>query len=299
MSRRYSSSTNASRVAEGTWSRPGFAIRQAPPAPPPIAEGADGLSQHTFFSALSIRSGRTGRIAKKHPSGGRPPPEPRTFYREATPPPPGSSHRKSEARPEPEEAYDGRYDYVAPPAPLPVATTCGLPRRKFCVLLWAVVVAVIVAAAVPVGVVFGLRSRHHHEKVTSRPVDATSTISPTPSTSSASAGTPTAPSVASTTITACPAANNTMYIVPNTTTTFKRLCGIDYTGVSQARELGSVWTTTMQECIFQCADFPGCTACGWGIIADDPGSEHRCWLKTDLKASLSVRAGWEFAILEQ
>ncbi len=308
MSHRYSSSTNASRVAEGISSRPGI-VHQ-----PTISESAEAAqAPRTFFGTFSVHSGKTGRIARRLSSRIS---EPSTFYREATPP--GSSHGEPEARPQ--ETYDGRYDYVAPPAPLHVApiTICGVSRRKFCLFLSALIVAVVIAVAVPVGVIFGLRNnRHTADKSTGATrygVPASNKFViiltvlcsinlPTPSTtgtsSSISTATSTAPSAASTSLLPCPAANNTQYRVPNTEKTFKRLCGVDYSGVDQARDLGSVWTTTMQDCIFQCADFTGCTACGWGIIADDPGSEHRCWLKSGLKSSHSARAGWDFAILEQ
>lgn len=153
MSHRYSSSTNASRVAEGISSR-GFAVKPTPP--PPIAETAETQSPRTFLSSFSIHSGKTGRIGRRLSSRTS---EPSTFYREATPP--GSSQGEPVARPE--ETYDGRYDHVAPPAPIPVAPTrFGMSRRRFCILLWAVIVVIaVIAVAVPVGVVFGMRSSRH------------------------------------------------------------------------------------------------------------------------------------------
>lgn len=285
------------------------------PPPPPIAETTETQSPRTFLSNFSIHSGKTGRIGRRLSSRTS---EPSTFYREATPP--SSSQGEPVARPE--ETYDGRYDYVAPPAPLPAAPTkFGISRRRFCILLWAIIVViVIIAVAVPVGVVFGMRSSRHDTTADNKVASVTrygitlrklcsfflhnsnvlcSTTSPTSSTTSTTTATSTAPSAASTSLMPCPAANNTRYLEPSSEKTFTRLCGIDFSGVDQARDLGSVWTTTMQDCIFQCADFPGCTACGWGIIADDPGSEHRCWLKADLKSSHNARTGWDFAILEQ
>ncbi|KAJ6788944.1 hypothetical protein PWT90_05196 [Aphanocladium album] len=288
MSHRYSSSTNASRVAEGISSRGGLVTKT------PITERnfSDAQSQRTFFGAFSVHSGKTSRIAKRLSSRIS---EPSTFYREATPP--GSSQGEPAAQPE--ETYDPRYDYIAPPAPIPSPTKQGLSRRKFCILLWAAILVVVIVVAVPVGVIVG-KQNSHHKSTDSSSTDATSTASSaSSSTSTSPTATTTAPSAASTSIIPCPAANNTRYLVPDTDKTFKRFCGIDYSGVDQARDLGSVWTTTMQECIFQCSDFPGCTACGWGIITDDPGSEHRCWLKTDLKSAHGARAGWDFAILEQ
>ena len=101
-----------------------------------------------------------------------------------------------------------------------------------------------------------------------------------------------------TAIDACPAANNTKYHVPGTEKTFLRICGIDYSGAGQAAELGVVWTSSMQECIVNCAGYPSCTGCGWGVIEGDAGSDHRCWLKGDLQQAHVVRTGWDFAILQ-
>ncbi|KAM3547607.1 hypothetical protein ARSEF4850_009916 [Beauveria asiatica] len=297
MSRPYSSSTTASRVAGGMPSRAHGAAAKTPIPQGGADSNNNGPSaQRTFFSTLSIRSGRmaerlSGRLS-----------EPSTFYSEATPP--GSS----QGEPEPQDTYDGRYDHVAPPAPLPVATICGIRRRRFLIVLWAVVVAIIIAVAVPVGVVFGLRRSRRDNSTDDESTDATSTTSlasfasstsSTASPSAASSTTTTTTTTTTTSVVACPAANNTLYLVPDSQKTFRRLCGVDYSGADQARDLGSVWTTTAHECIARCADFSGCTACAWGIVADDPGSEHRCWLKTDLKALHGARPGWDFAMLEQ
>jgi hypothetical protein len=54
----------------------------------------------------------------------------------------------------------------------------------------------------------------------------------------------------------------------------------------------------MQDCITSCAGYPKCTACSWGVIPGDAGSDHRCWLKNDLQRPSAVRSGWEFAILQ-
>lgn len=121
---------------------------------------------------------------------------------------------------------------------------------------------------------------------TTTPPDATSTDSSTTSL-------PTA-----TTKLGCPDANNTIYDVPGSPKNFLRICGIDHDGAAQARDIGSVWTATMEDCMINCAGFSGCTACGWGAIAGDPGSEHRCWLKNNLTDAYQYRTGWQFAILE-
>lgn len=280
---RYSSSTNASRVADGIGRGNRF-------PKPPNHEGAytafDAESNRTIFGAFSVSSGKTARIAKRLSSRLS---EPSTFYREATPP--GSSHGEPATRLE--NVYDGRYDYVAPPAPLPVATICGIRRRKFLITVWSIVaLIVIIAVAVGVGVAVGLRKHNHSEKAVQSSgasryagnntmrhtlscftnMNASTTSSGTPTTSTSSTTTSTASNAASTTAIPCPAANNTQYLVPETKVTFRRFCGIDYSGPDQARDLTSIYTNTMQDCMFQCADFPGCTACGWGIIAETRGA---------------------------
>lgn len=123
---------------------------------------------------------------------------------------------------------------------------------------------------------------------------ATSPSDPTSTDDSATGSTlPTA-----TTKLACPDANGTEYDIPESPKTFLRICGIDYDGSAQARDIGSVWTATMEDCMINCAGFPGCTACGWGAIRGDPGSDHRCWLKNNLQDTHRDRTGWQFAILQ-
>ncbi|KAK4230991.1 hypothetical protein QBC38DRAFT_507024 [Podospora fimiseda] len=96
----------------------------------------------------------------------------------------------------------------------------------------------------------------------------------------------------------CPAVNNTIYQVPGSTQRFLRLCGIDYSGGSDARDVAQIYTASMIECIHACASFDQCTAAGWGYIAGDIGNEHRCFMKTDLKKSHEARNDWCFAILQ-
>lgn len=235
--------------------------------------------------------------------------EPMTFYRESTPP--GSSGNfgtpavTNATRPL-EEPYDYSYDRVAPPAPIPEATICGLSRRMFWITV-AVATFLVLGLTIGVGVGVGV-GKHHHKSKTSPENDsnptaaittAASTTSPAKSTSTRTSTTssPTPTPTTDSNNLSCPAANNTIYHVPDSTAKFKRICGIDYSGVDQAKDIATVWTITMQDCIFQCAEYPGCTACGWGVIKGDPGSEHRCWMKANLTSSHVARPGWEFAIL--
>src|SRR5687767_5271811 len=65
----------------------------------------------------------------------------------------------------------------------------------------------------------------------------------------------------------CPAANNTIYSVPGSDKSFLRICGIDYSGEfggdARAKDIGVVITKNMEDCIVNCAGYPGCTGCGW------------------------------------
>lgn len=96
---------------------------------------------------------------------------------------------------------------------------------------------------------------------------------------------------------ACPDADFTSYDVPGSPKRFVRFCGVDFLGPGQARDIGSVWTRTFEDCMINCAGFRGCTACSWGPIPGDPGSDHRCWLKSEIRDQYVLRTGWQFALL--
>ncbi|UKZ91522.1 uncharacterized protein TrAFT101_006500 [Trichoderma asperellum] len=222
----------------------------------------------------------------------------RTFYREGTPPPPPTTRdtnvdvsSTTNILHKAGEFYDYQYDRVAPPAPIPQATICGVTTRLFWLIMAAV--GLFVAIGVGVGVGVGLGTRHK------------AAVQPSPTTSSAHTSTSTSSSkTASATeslpsnLLGCPQANNTRYAVPGSEKTFLLICGIDYSGAGQAVELGNLYTIDMEDCMANCATFPGCTACGWGIIPGDAGSEHRCWLKGDLGKTHLPKPGWYFAILQ-
>ncbi|KAH7323026.1 hypothetical protein B0I35DRAFT_476921 [Stachybotrys elegans] len=241
-----------------------------------------------------------------------------TFYRDPTPPPPPTFEQPS-LKGAPliaDDAYDYRYDHVAPPAPLPVARVCGLPRRVFLMLLAAIVLVVVLAVGIGVGVGVGVNGdsedgpdrQDNAESNLSIPPSSTNPPSSTESSSvSTSSPSSTRPSTelpttvtsnpAITTLVACPAANGTTFDVPGSDARFLRLCGVDYTGPRGAVDLANVWTPTMEDCMIQCAGYTGCEACSWGVIEDDPGSYHRCWMKKNIRASSDVRDGWAFGIL--
>ncbi|KHN95914.1 uncharacterized protein MAM_06276 [Metarhizium album ARSEF 1941] len=218
-----------------------------------------------------------------------------TFYREGTPPPLDDDGYRQSTGPRAAGAYsyDYSYDRVAPPAPIPQATICGLGKRLFYTIVAAAIVVAAMAVGVGVGVGLGV-GRHHSTS------DERGSSTKTPSAASIQTVTPTsiAAKPTQTPLMACPAANNTRYEVSSVKKTFLRVCGVDYTGSHGATDLGVVRTSSMQECMNSCAGYPTCTGCSWGVIPGDAGSDHRCWLKKDLETPTAVRSGWDFAILQ-
>ncbi|KAL6791437.1 hypothetical protein GGI42DRAFT_358308 [Trichoderma sp. SZMC 28013] len=197
------------------------------------------------------------------------------------------------------EFYDFRYDHVAPPAPIPTATICGLRARIFWLVLGIVVLLLAVGVGVGVGV--GLGAQKHKSSAepspatTSTGLPHTSTSIPPTATSTSKA--PSATKPPSSELLSCPTSNGTQYDVPDSQKTFLLICGIDYSGVDEAEDLTSVYTVGMEDCITSCANYSGCTGCGWGILPGD-GSLHRCWLKGSLKKTHKEKTGWYFATLE-
>lgn len=249
-----------------------------------------------------------------------------TFYREGTPPPPPTRDTRIDASSTTNilqkagEFYDYQYDRVAPPAAIPKATICGVTARLFWLLLGAA--GLLVAIGVGVGVGVGLAGHHKssaqpgyvetvwgkfplmatctninlYDSPVATPTETSHTSSLTSTTSSSTTASATNP--ASSHLLSCPNGNGTKYDVPDSKKTFLLICGIDYSGADEATDLGSLYTIDMEDCMTNCATFPGCTACGWGVIPGDPGSEHRCWLKGSLQKTHQSKSGWYFAILE-
>lgn len=90
----------------------------------------------------------------------------RTFYREGTPPPtPGTRDTNLDVSSTTNilnkagEFYDYQYDHVAPPAPIPRATICGVTTRVFWLVLG--IVGLLVAVGVGIGVGIGLGTKGH------------------------------------------------------------------------------------------------------------------------------------------
>ncbi|KAM0512851.1 hypothetical protein ACHAPE_008485 [Trichoderma viride] len=224
-----------------------------------------------------------------------------TFYREGTPPPPPTTRdtnvdvsSTTNILNKAGEFYDYQYDHVAPAAPIPAkATICGVSSRLFWLTMAAI--GLFVAIGVGVGVGVGLGARH---KAVVQPSPTTSSAPGSHTSTSTSSKTASPTESLPPSLLGCPQANNTRYAVPGLDKTFLLNCGIDYTGAGQAVEVGNLYTADMEDCMANCATFPGCTGAGWGIIPGDAGSEHRCWLKGDLGKKPIPKPGWYFAILQ-
>lgn len=230
-----------------------------------------------------------------------------TFYREPTPPLlPQTRDTNLDASSTTNilqkagEFYDYQYDHVAPPAPIPAATICGVKARLFWLLLGAVALLVVIAVGVGVGI--GVGGQHHKSSAETSPGTMPSQTSHTKTLSSATptsrSKTAAAPEPTSTHLLSCPQGNGTRYDVPNSHKTFQLICDIDYSGAGEATDVASLYTTDMEACVSNCAVFEGCTGCGWGVIPGDAGSLHRCWLKGGLGKTHQSKPGWYFAILQ-
>jgi hypothetical protein len=125
-------------------------------APSAIATGNPGTGGRGRIAGTRHKIGRSvawsDRGRKKSVEMGK-----YTFYREGTPPPDGKPLEVpivvgAAGAPEP---YDYKYDHIAPPAPIPIATVCGVSRRLFWMILAAVLIVLALAIGIGVGVGVG------------------------------------------------------------------------------------------------------------------------------------------------
>ncbi|KAH9907920.1 hypothetical protein F4778DRAFT_453760 [Xylariomycetidae sp. FL2044] len=187
---------------------------------------------------------------------------------------------------------------------------CGLRRSRFWILVAATGMLLLVVIAVGVGVGVGTSKSHgvsgdSEADSTGSPAQTVTITTDVPTTTEPSSTTRTTSSSAaeatSTESTGakldCPAANGTQYNVPGSEKTFLRLCGIDYSGDGEATDLRQVPTESMLDCMKNCAGTADCTGCGWGYLEGDTGSQHACWLKTDLQTPHDADGDWAFSVL--
>lgn len=198
----------------------------------------------------------------------------------------------------------------------------------------AVIVFVIIAVAVGVGVGAGIGlAKKNSRQILARPttnattsasavlsasataaavLSASASVSATAST--AASATSSSATSTSTSLTDCPAANGTTYKVPGSSTSFLRLCGIDYSGTGAAVDLSHLPATSMDDCMNDCAGTSGCTACGWGPANssttssgvgssgfEESGKNFQCYMKSTLgsaKTAVKAESDWCFAIIQ-
>ncbi|KAK1826879.1 hypothetical protein QBC39DRAFT_421813 [Podospora conica] len=180
-------------------------------------------------------------------------------------------------------------------------------RKKY---RWLFFVVALLFIAIPIGVgtgvALGLKKSDGSGSGSSAPAtspsalpETTSLETPIPTTTTSS------PVVVSTEpprfvpgLVACPAANNTLYLVPGSTKVFLRYCGIDYDGTDGAYDLTHIYTTSMEQCMTACASSDLCTGCGWGRIDGDSKGNYRCWMKNNLQTPHKAREDYCFALLQ-
>ncbi|KAH8886773.1 hypothetical protein GQ53DRAFT_337333 [Thozetella sp. PMI_491] len=164
----------------------------------------------------------------------------------------------------------------------PAPTLFGIPKTRALVIMGVGAIALL-AIALGVGVGVGLST----SKSSSSSSSSTTTDAPT---STSSAG-PVSTEVG------CPDANNSRYTT-SSNKTFIRYCGIDFGDGSEAKNINSVKTTSMTDCMNACGAFEGCQGAGWGYMDSDKGNLHNCYMKSSLNQSHTAVAGWNFAILQ-
>lgn len=88
----------------------------------------------------------------------------------------------------------------------------------------------------------------------------------------------------------CPDNNNSFYDSTNSAK-FVVLCNLDYNSGGGSKDIGSVVTSSVQECADACAANGSCAGAGWG---DYYGTTY-CWLKSQLGTSQSA-SNWFFVV---
>ncbi|KAK3393155.1 hypothetical protein B0H63DRAFT_530827 [Podospora didyma] len=171
---------------------------------------------------------------------------------------------------------------------------------------------VLLGVAVGVGVGVGVGNQGHNPSVPAAAATASSSSSsssvsltetPTTAPFSPPAVTPKlstsrTSTAAKTTATAsvCPGVQNKNYAASNGKV-FLHICGVDYGGKGEAKDIGHEDTSTFDNCVEKCAARDDCTGAGWGVMIGDATDEHTCWMKTNLTKSHTATGSWNFAVL--
>ncbi|KUI56473.1 hypothetical protein VP1G_03810 [Cytospora mali] len=165
----------------------------------------------------------------------------------------------------------------------------GLPKKKFWILLGALIIAVLVIA-LALGLGLGLGLSSHQGTSSSSSASYTPTATPRPS----------ATSSANSTL-SCPSSNGTTYTSASQES-FKIYCAIDYNSLtgSGTVDLSHMRADTVESCIYDCASDSDCVGAGWGWYQPDSslaGSDV-CWLKSQLGTPQLAVSDWFFIIKE-
>ncbi|KAJ4405546.1 hypothetical protein N0V82_010303 [Gnomoniopsis sp. IMI 355080] len=103
-------------------------------------------------------------------------------------------------------------------------------------------------------------------------------------------------SIPSTTILPSRRHSLTLYTAPTSVEAHFRLyCGFDFSG-SEADDLASVNTVSMEACMDVCASTDTCQGAGWGSTGDTSDTAYTCYLKTNLTTAHTATDAWCFAI---
>lgn len=87
--------------------------------------------------------------------------------------------------------------------------------------------------------------------------------------------------------------------MPGSKVQFLRLCGVDYSGPSEAVDIIHKPTWSFADCLDNCAGTYGCTACSWGVAeGETAGGAHQCWMKSNLRKGHTAASDWCFGILQ-
>ncbi|KAK3330625.1 hypothetical protein B0H66DRAFT_69880 [Apodospora peruviana] len=160
-------------------------------------------------------------------------------------------------------------------------------RRRLFLLLLALGGLVLLGIAIGVGVGVGVGNQNHKN-------EASSTVNVTPTSSgSGTAAAETGPVPAGA---ACPYYANTQYETPSGKK-FLRLCGVDYSGPGEAKDISSERTPTFLDCLELCAKKESCTGAGWGPMLPERPARTTCWMKNSLNLSHIAPADWNFGIV--
>lgn len=94
----------------------------------------------------------------------------------------------------------------------------------------------------------------------------------------------------------CPGVSSTQLTTSNGKR-FQHLCSLDYAGVNEAIDIGSVKTSTFAECMEACSKRDDCQGAGWGPPNGVNNARGICYMKKSLKTSHEATADWNFAVL--